>query len=445
MTLHSTLNPTSTTSWRDAVLRGLAPDGGLFLPTTLPTLSEGRRAHLATLTFPELASEISALFLKDEVPVDLLKQISSAAFTFDLPMREIAPSTFILELFHGPTCAFKDFGARFMSHLFRYFLGAEGAPLTVLVATSGDTGSAVANAFLDYSPNPRIKVAILFPKGKVSVVQEKQMTTLGKNVSAFEVDGTFDDCQRLVKQALADNTLTKQTQLTSANSINIARLLPQMFYYIYAGLQLSRRHSHSTAPIFSIPSGNLGNITGGLLASIIGLPVSQLIAACNANAAFPHYLQNREQSGELSPQPSRETLSNAMDVGNPSNFSRIASLCKQQALDLPGIMSGFSISDAETLECMTRCYSESGYVLDPHTAVGLRALELYREGNEGCSSVPAIVLATAHPAKFSSVVESAIGSAPQIPQQLQGALSAKGYKISLDNCYDSLRQQLLSL
>lgn len=318
MMLYSTRNSSLEQTWREAVLQGLAPDGGLYLPQHIPSLPGSSLKTLADLSFESLAFELSHLFLSQEIPDSELRALCSSAFTFEVPLREISPKTYILELFHGPTCAFKDFGARFMARLFRYFLGMPSRPLTVLVATSGDTGSAVANAFFDASPNPPIRVAILFPKGKVSLVQEKQMTTLGHNVTAFEVDGTFDDCQTLVKQALADDELKAASPLTSANSINIARLLPQMFYYVYAALKFSP----STPPIFSVPSGNLGNLTGGMLGHMMGMPTSHFIAACNRNAPFPGYLR----TGEFSPHSSFETLSNAMDVGNPSNFARLLSL-----------------------------------------------------------------------------------------------------------------------
>jgi len=418
--------------WSDAVLRGLAADGGLYLPVEIPHLSGGTLAQLAELPFPDLAFELARRFLADEVPDTTLREICASAFTFEVPLRTISPDLYVLELFHGPTCAFKDFGARFMARLFRHFLGTPTRPLTVLVATSGDTGSAVANAFFDRSPSPPIRVAILFPKGKVSLVQEKQMTTLGHNVTAYEVDGTFDDCQALVKQALADKELTSQHSLTSANSINIARLLPQMFYYVYAALKLTSVGS----PIFSVPSGNLGNLTGGIIGHLMGMPASHFIAACNINAPFPEYLR----SGSYLPHPSHETLSNAMDVGSPSNYVRLISLYGSELGEMRATISGDRITDEETVSTISQTFQETGYVLDPHTAVGALALERYRHLSR--STHPGVVLATAHPAKFGATVFKAIGRDPELPPQLAEALNKEGAKIPLSNSYRELQRLL---
>jgi threonine synthase len=321
-----------------------------------------------------------------------------------------------------------------MARLFRHFLGATQEPLTVLVATSGDTGSAVANAFFDASQHPLIKVSILFPKGKVSLVQEKQMTTLGHNVSAYEVNGTFDDCQAIVKKALADHDVTATKRLTSANSINIARLLPQMFYYISAALSLGG----SAKPVFSVPSGNLGNLTGGIMAHLMGVHAEHFIAACNSNAPFPTYLA----TGTYTPHPSVETLSNAMDVGNPSNYARILSLYHEQLSTIQANISGARISDEETIDTISRTYSATGYILDPHTAVGLLALERYRERVP--TAAPGIVLATAHPAKFGSTVERAIGTPPPLPPQLAETLGKESKKVPLENSYSEFRGHLLA-
>ncbi len=432
MELFSTKDASIRHRWSDAVLRGLAPDGGLYLPVELPNLPGQSLGQLAELPFPQLAFELARRFLSDEVPDATLQKLCSAAFTFKVPLRRISDTTLILELFHGPTCAFKDFGARFMARLFRHFLGSPQQPLTVLVATSGDTGSAVANAFFDDSPSPPIRVAILFPKGKVSVVQEKQMTTLGHNVTAYEVDGTFDDCQSLVKQALADNDLTKRHAFTSANSINIARLLPQMFYYIYASLKVRELEP----PIFSVPSGNLGNLTGGIIGHLMGMPASHFIAACNINAPFPEYLR----SGSYVPHPSHETVSNAMDVGNPSNYARLLSLYGNELHRMRATISGARITDEETVATIARTYEDTGYVLDPHTAVGVLALERYQERSH--SSHPGIVLATAHPAKFASTVAAAIGKDPDMPPQLAEALTKEGTKIPLKNSYAEFKRAL---
>jgi threonine synthase len=430
--LFSTKNRNLRHRWSDAVLRGLAPDGGLYLPVELPHLSSSTLAEFAKLPFPDLAYELARRFLCDDVPDRVIKELCASAFTFDVPLRQISEGTHLLELFHGPTCAFKDFGARFMAGLFRHFLGSTDRPLTVLVATSGDTGSAVANAFFDRSDSPSIRVAILFPKGKVSLVQEKQMTTLGHNVSAYEVDGTFDDCQTLVKQALADKDLTSRHPFTSANSINIARLLPQMFYYMYAALKVTT----SGAPIFSVPSGNLGNLTGGIIGHLIGMPAAHFIAACNFNAPFPEYLR----SGNYRPHPSQETLSNAMDVGNPSNYVRLLSLFDNQLAPMRALISGDQVTDEETVATIATTYQETGYVLDPHTAVGVLALERYQR--QSGESNPGVVLATAHPAKFASTVATAIGRDPEIPTQLADALKKEGSKFSLPNSYSELKKIL---
>lgn len=430
MALYSTSSPTLCSSWREAVLAGLASDGGLFLPLDIPHLPQFTSPRVSKLTFCELAYELSSLFLHHEVSAPSLQAICEESFSFPVPTVTLTKNTSILELFHGPTCAFKDFGARFMARLFRYFITQEGEhSLTVLVATSGDTGSAVANAFFDPSPHAPIKVAILFPKGKVSLVQEKQMTTLGHNVRAFEVDGTFDDCQRLVKQALADSSLTGRMRLTSANSINIARLLPQMFYYVWAALQ-TRDYG---APLFVVPSGNLGNLTAGVLAARMGLPTSGFLAACNTNDIYPHFLT----SGLFEPRPSIETLSNAMDVGNPSNFARLKHLVRDAEVEVHGA----SISDAETLRTIRETYEETGYVLDPHTAVGIAGLASLR--SHATKQYPhTIVVATAHPAKFAPTVKQAIGREPELPQQLAEAISLPSQKIPLSNSYGDLVKAL---
>ena len=435
MELFSTKDNSIRHRWSDAVLRGLAPDGGLYLPVEIPHLSGATLAQLSELPFPNLAYELAKRFLADEVPDATIKEICSSAFTFDVPLRKISEHTHILELFHGPTCAFKDFGARFMARLFRHFLGSPDRPLTVLVATSGDTGSAVANAFFNESTSPPIRVAILFPKGKVSLVQEKQMTTLGHNVTAYEVDGTFDDCQALVKQALADKELTSRHAFTSANSINIARLLPQMFYYVYAALKLHQMG----APIFSVPSGNLGNLTGGIIGHLMGMPASQFIAACNINAPFPEYLR----SGEYHPHPSHETISNAMDVGSPSNYVRLLSLYGNELGRMRATISGDRITDEETNATISRTFQETGYVLDPHTAVGVLALE--RSRLQTRSTNPGVVLATAHPAKFASTVAHAIGHHPEVPAQLAEALKKEGDKVPLKNSYAELQRELATI
>jgi threonine synthase len=433
MQLHSTRNKDHTSTWRDAVLTGLAPDGGLYVPSTLPIVSSSERTQLATKTFPQLAEYLAALFMQDEIGADTLHSLCAGTWDFPLPLTQLGDNTFVLELFHGPTCAFKDFGARFMARLFRHFWGDNHTALTVLVATSGDTGSAVANAFFDISPNPRIRVAILYPRDKVSEVQRRQMTTLGYNVTAYEVAGSFDDCQALVKRALQDKQLLATRSLTSANSINIARLLPQMFYYAFASLQFPAH----TPPVFIVPSGNLGNLTGALMAHLCGFSATQLIAACNANSTFPDYLR----TGTFSPLPSKETISNAMDVGAPSNFYRINALLgasdESQILSPASLatrgITGYSISDEETRRAMRDYHRLYGYCLDPHTAVGAAALQHHSASNK--VTAPRVLVATAHPAKFSATVEDTLGYRPTPPPQLATVLAKPEQITPLANNY----------
>lgn len=430
MELYSTTNPQARVSWRDAVLRGLAPDGGLYIPTVIPSFDKKAQDALRELPFPTMCARIVSEFIGGELSRSEIARLCDDSFNFEVPLVRLNNMTRILELFHGPTCAFKDFGARFMARLFRHFWGTPEQPLTVLVATSGDTGSAVAQAFYDTDPSPAIRVAVLFPKGKVSDIQRRQMTTLGYNVTAFEVDGTFDDCQALAKRALRDESLLARTALTSANSINIARLLPQMLYYVFALLR------EEQPPVVVVPSGNLGNITGGLLAHRCGFHASHWIAACNANRSFPDFLA----SGRFSPRASIETISNAMDVGNPSNFARITALLGDASPS--DILSGYSISDEETIEEMRTTFMETGYILDPHTAVASRALQLYRDHNR--SNAPGILVSTAHPAKFTDVVRKALHKAPFIPPQLENTLNKPELSVPLPNSYKALTERLLA-
>lgn len=434
MELTSTTTPSLRTSWSEAVLRGLAPDGGLYIPLNLPVLSPERLAALREVPFAELAFDIAQDFLGDEIAADTLRALCVDAFPFDAPLRTIAQDTFVLELFHGPTCAFKDFGARFMAGLFRYFLGKSVDHLTVLVATSGDTGSAVANAFFDPDPRAPISVTILFPKGKVTPVQEKQMTTLGHNVTAYEVEGTFDDCQALVKRALADTQLTARCRLTSANSINIARLLPQSLYYIRAMAQLDP----DAKPIIAVPSGNLGNLTGGLMAQLMGARAFRWIAACNRNAPFPTYLR----SGVYAPHPSYETISNAMDVGNPSNFARIVSLFGKDPRELRDLIIGESVSDPDTRAEIRRVFEGTGYVVCPHTAVGFAAAR--RHAEDISPRTPLIVAGTADAAKFAATVEPEIGRAVEYPSSLAEVMNKKSEKVSIPNSYPEFLRHLLA-
>jgi threonine synthase len=432
MRYRSTLHRSPEVSLRDAVLHGSAPDGGLYMPVEIPRLESDYLEHLPSLTFHEIAQDVGELFCGDEVPAQVLMSIVTESFNFPVPLITLNERLHILELFHGPTLAFKDFGARFMARLMAYFVAESGKELTVIVATSGDTGSAVAQAFLGVSG---IHVVILYPAGRVSSAQEKQLTTLGENITALEVSGSFDDCQRLAKQALVDPVLAERLTVTSANSINIARLIPQSFYYFAAVAQLD---APETPLMFSVPSGNFGNLTGGLLAKRIGLNVAQFIAATNANDVVPEFLR----SGKLIPRASQHTLSNAMDVGNPSNFARIVDLYGNDLQAIRRDLWGCSFSDEETLRAMHDVEHNYGYVLDPHTAVGVLGWESYAKQN--ARAAQGIVLATAHPAKFAETVARAVGVRPETPERLAAFLDRPKKSISFPNRFPELQEFLLS-
>ncbi|PKO98113.1 MAG: threonine synthase [Bacteroidetes bacterium HGW-Bacteroidetes-8] len=472
MILYSTNNINNKVSFREAVLQGLASDGGLFMPQSLPHFTPEFIKNLRGLSFSELSFRLAREILADEIssgeiPERDLERIVYNALNFDAPLKDLGNNTYVLELFHGPTLAFKDFGARFLAGIISHF-GLERT--VVLVATSGDTGSAVANGFHNV---PGVDVVILYPSGKVSKIQEQQLTTLGGNVTALEVNGTFDDCQRMVKEAFADTSLRKRLNLSSANSINIARLLPQSFYYFYAAAQLATRDSQlsggtshfsgstshlsgstshlSGGPsnradeqrlLFSVPSGNFGNLTAGLFAMQMGLPVHRFIAAVNSNDIFPNYLQN----GKFEPKPSIPTLSNAMDVGNPSNFARIQSLFGNAAAAGKVIFSQ-SYSDPQTLEAIREIYTQHSYLMDPHGAVGYLALQeyLHQQGSSHQTSEStltnesyqpkgfnSIILETAHPAKFAETVKRATGVEVKIPDSLAKCLTLKKRSIKIE-------------
>ena len=433
MSLYSTRNHSHTVSWREAVLRGIAPDGGLYMPSYVPQVSAEQLTKLQELPFSEFAGHLAAYYLEPEVPLDTLQTIAGTSFDFPLTLKQLDDSLYILELFHGPTCAFKDFGARFMSHTFRYFHDSERAPLTVLTATSGDTGSAVANAFLDTQPNPSIRVAILYPKDRVSTIQRRQMTTLGHNIAAYEVEGSFDDCQALVKRALADPSLGEHVRLTSANSINIARLLPQIFYYAYASL----RFRGQISPIFVVPSGNLGNLVGSLFARAMGFPIAHSVAACNQNKTFVDFISTKE----FSPAESLETISNAMDVGNPSNIHRVIELLSKLTSQSTQPLSAYSVSDEETTTAMRNLFEHFNYIADPHTAVAAHLVmnktipRLYQNN-------PTVVVSTAHPAKFGATVRGALEIDATLPPQLEHVRTATEQRIPLQNSYDALCRAL---
>jgi len=419
------------TSLRGAVLRGLAPDGGLYMPAEIARRSPEELEEFRSLPFTEVCFRVVKPFATPDVPEEVLWQIVSEAINFPVKLVSLSPGLHVLELFHGPTLAFKDFGARFMARLMGYFVRGETRPLTVLVATSGDTGSAVAHGFLGVAG---IRVVILYPSKRISEAQEKQFTTLGENITALEISGTFDDCQRLVKQAFADEALNKRAFLTSANSINVGRLLPQMFYHVAAYRQLPVA---SVPLIVSVPSGNFGNLTAGLFAKRIGLPVARFIASTNANDVVPEYLR----SGKFNPRPAQATFSNAMDVGNPNNFPRLLDLCRGRLEYVQKEVWGHGATDGETLAEMKSIWERYRYIADPHTAVGILGWEAYKREHPEPSQ--GLVLATAHAAKFAEVVEKAIGTAPPLPDRLAAYLKRPKLSLPISSSYDDFKQFLL--
>jgi threonine synthase len=414
------------------VLRGLAPDGGLYMPVEIARHSSEELEEFRGLPFTEVCFRVARPFATPDVPEEVLWQVVSEAINFPVKLVSLSPGLHILELFHGPTLAFKDFGARFMARLMGYFVRGELRPLTVLVATSGDTGSAVAHGFLGV---PGIRVVILYPSKRISEAQEKQFTTLGENITALEVGGTFDDCQRLVKQAFSDAELNKRAWLTSANSINIGRLLPQMFYHVAAYRQLPVA---SVPLIVSVPSGNFGNLTAGIFAKRIGLPVAKYVASTNINDVVPEYLR----TGEFHPRAARATYSNAMDVGNPNNFPRLLDLCRGRLEYVRKEIWGHGARDEETLAAMKMLHERYGYIADPHTAVGVLGWEAYKR--EHPDPAQGLVLATAHPAKFSGVVMKAVGTAPPLPDRLAAYLRREKLSLPMSNDYHDFKQFLVA-
>jgi len=413
------------------VLRGLAPDGGLYMLVEIARNSPEELEEFRKLPFTEVCFRVVKPFATPDVPEEVLWQIVSEAINFPVKLVSLSPGLHILELFHGPTLAFKDFGARFMARLMGYFVRGESRALTVLVATSGDTGSAVAHGFLGV---PGIRVVILYPSKRISEAQEKQFTTLGENITALEVAGTFDDCQRLVKQAFSDVEMNKTVFLTSANSINIGRLLPQMLYHVAAYRQLPVA---SVPLIVSVPSGNFGNLTAGIFSKRIGLPVTKFIASTNVNDTVPQYLR----SGQFCPRPATATYSNAMDVGNPNNFPRLLDLCRGRLEYVQKEIWGHAATDEETLCEMKAVHERFGYLADPHTAVGVFCWEAYKL--EHAEPAQGLVLATAHPAKFADVVTKAIGSAPRLPERLAAYLKREKLSLPMTSHYEDFKQFLL--
>ncbi|HKK81487.1 MAG TPA: threonine synthase, partial [Prolixibacteraceae bacterium] len=412
-----------------AVTKGLAPDGGLFMPERINSFDPAFFQSIHELTFQEISFEVAKKFFGDDVEENALKRLVYDALNFDCPVVNIHKNIYTLELFHGPTLAFKDVGARFMARLLSYFSEKSDQTVNVLVATSGDTGSAVANGFLGV---PGIHVYVLYPKNKVSKIQESQFTTLGQNITALEVDGTFDDCQRLVKSAFADAELNKKLTLTSANSINVARFLPQAFYYFNA---YARNEQKDKGLVISVPSGNFGNLTAGLFAKHMGLPVSKFIAANNANDVVFNYLQ----SATYEPRSSVQTIANAMDVGDPSNFARILDLYRHSHTNIAADIEGFRYSDSEIKQTMKRVYDEYGYLLDPHGACGYQSLEDYLSENQ-----VGIFLETAHPAKFTETVEQVVGKGNvPLPDTLAEFMKGKKKSIEVDNTFDTFKAFLM--
>ncbi|MDH5380801.1 MAG: threonine synthase [Cyclobacteriaceae bacterium] len=431
MKYYSTKSTNKFTSASESAILGLPPDNGLYMPETIPHLSSDFFSNIKKMSLSEKAFHILAPYFEPDFTKEEIKKIVEETFNFEIPLVKITDRVFSLELYHGPTLAFKDVGARFLARCLNAISKNEKQKLTVLVATSGDTGSAVAHGFygLDH-----VDVIILYPDGRVSDLQERQMTCLGKNITALKVKGSFDDCQNMVKKAFLDNELRSQISLTSANSINIARFLPQSVYYYHAISQLENEGKEGKVAI-SVPSGNYGNMTAGLFAKLTGLKIDQFIASSNANKIFPDYLN----SGIYSPKPSVKTLSNAMDVGDPSNFQRLERLFNLYP-ELKSTITGFSFSDNETMKCIDKTYKDTGYILDPHGAVGLLGLETFLEKNQDYTGV---FLETAHPVKFNETVEKVLDKTLEIPEQLQDVLDRDKKFIPLDNDYEAFRTFLM--
>lgn len=430
MNFYSTNNKSIRVNLQQAVTQGLAPDNGLYMPENIPVLPAEFFKSIDQKSFQAIAFTVAETILKGDLPTAELKRIVDHTIQFDAPLVEVEKDIFALELFHGPTMAFKDFGARFMSQLLSYFAKQQDKEIIILVATSGDTGSAVANGFLDV---PGTRVVVLYPSGKVSDVQEKQFTTLGKNITALEVDGTFDDCQRLVKQAFLDDELKNKYFLTSANSINIARLIPQSFYYFYSYAKVKDK---SKLVVFSVPSGNFGNLTGGVLAKRMGLPIGKFVATTNINDIVPKYLHTKL----FSPRPSEQTISNAMDVGNPSNFVRLLDLYNNDFEALTNDIVGYSIDDQETRNAMREVFAKKNYTMDPHGAVGYLGLKKYL--GETKVNATGIFLETAHPGKFIDVVEDVLQTKIELPDVLQKFMKGTKASVPISSSFDDFKNYL---
>ncbi len=431
MMYYSTNGKVPLATLEEAVVKGLAGDRGLYMPEKIKRLPREFYDNIADMSFHEIAIKVADTFFGEDIEHKALEEIVRDTLSFDCPVVRVTDSIYSLELFHGPTLAFKDVGARFMARLLQYFIKKENKrEVNVLVATSGDTGSAVANGFLGVDG---INVYVLYPKGKVSKIQECQFTTLGNNITAIEVDGVFDDCQRLVKSAFMDEELNRHMNLTSANSINVARFLPQSFYYFNAYARM-RQLGKADKLVVCVPSGNFGNITAALFGHEMGLPIHRFIAANNANDIFFKYLQ----TGEYKPMPSKQTIANAMDVGDPSNFARIYDLYKGSYDRIKSLIGGATYSDPQIMETMRRCYNENGYVLDPHGACGYQALkDMLEDGETG------VFCETAHPAKFKETVEKAINAETDIPPRLAEFMKGTKESVNMTNSFSDFKAFLM--
>ena len=431
MLYHSTNHNSPIVNFKEATIKGQAPDKGLYFPESIPELPENFISNIDKLSKEEIAYTIIQPYVGDVIPKNELERIVAETINFEFPLVTVEENIFSLELFHGPTLAFKDVGARFMSRCLGYFVKDQNEKITVLVATSGDTGGAVANGFFDVDG---VDVVILYPSGKVSSVQELQITTLGKNITALEIDGTFDDCQALVKKAFTDDEINKKLFLTSANSINVARWLPQQFYYFFAYQQWNDKVH---PPVISVPSGNFGNICAGILAHRSGLPVQHFIAACNANDIVPSYMRTEKYTTKKSV----ATLSNAMDVGDPSNFIRILEIFNNEFISLKNVLTSYSISDEETRSVVKDVFLNKNYLLDPHGAVGYLSLTKYLKTHPGLQG---IFLETAHPVKFYDVVEPIIGRPIPMPSTIEDLLKEKKKSIKMNVDYAFFKDYLLA-
>ena len=428
MTFTSTRGGEEVFTFREAILQGLAPDGGLLHPTSTPDLRDVFNALASEISFSRMAERVFLSLLASEVPEKSVSRIVERAFPFSPVLTPLHDGILLLELFHGPSFAFKDFGACFLASCIEEFFEGEGEEAVVLVATSGDTGSAVARAFYK---KRNVRVVILYPSGRISTLQEKQLTVLGENITSLEVEGSFDDCQRIVKEAFGDEELNRRLKLTSANSINLGRLIPQALYYIFAYLRTGEREG----PVFVVPSGNFGNLTAGVYAWSWGLPVRRFIAATNSNDVVPEYLD----TGIFKARPSVSTLSNAMDVGNPSNLERLLAVFNGQWSGVRGLIGGEVVTDEETLETIARVRHRNGIFIDPHTAVGCMAAERLQKEQTG----KVVVLSTAHPAKFTETVFKATGENPALPAALEKIMHLPKLSLKIDNSLPALKKVLL--